>query len=340
MKIILDAMGSDQYPGPELQAAITASRDYGEEIILVGNATILEPKLEAMDTAGSNIQIVHAPDVLEMTDHPVEATKKKPDNSMAVGLRLHKEGKGEAFVTAGNTGAAAFNAIRVLTRIKGISRPALATAIPTRKGKCVFIDTGVNVDCRPEHLGEFAIMASVYAEKVLKIKNPRISLLSNGEEDIKGNQLVKDANPLLKKLDLNFVGNVEPKEVFAGEVDVVVSDGFPGNIFIKTSEAVAKFITDILREEISASTTAKLGYLLAKPAFAKLKTMMDPAEVGAAMLLGVEGYAFIGHGRSDAHALVSATQQAHQAVEAHLLESLKASILERITLLDALRSSN
>jgi glycerol-3-phosphate acyltransferase PlsX len=261
-----------------------------------------------------------------MTDKPVESFKQKPRNSMAVGLSLVREKKAEAFVTAGNTGAAYFNAVTILKRIPGVSRPALAALIPVKTGKCVFMDTGANADCRPEFLQEFAIMGSVYAGKIFGIESPKVGLLSNGEEAGKGNQLVKDAYPLLKESGINFYGNVEPKEVYAGSVNCVVTDGFSGNVFIKSSEAVGKMIIDLLKEKISSSFINKLGYLLSKNAFSGLKKLMDPSETGAAILLGVNGLVFIGHGRSDSRALVSAVKFARHSVNTGLLEALQKEI--------------
>ncbi len=251
---------------------------------------------------------------------------------MAVGLALVREKEADAFVTAGNTGAAYFNAVTIVRRIAGISRPALAALIPVKTGKCVFMDTGANADCRPEFLQEFAIMGSVYAGKIFGLNSPKIGLLSNGEEAGKGNQLVKDAYPLLQSSGINFYGNVEPKEVFAGNVHCVVTDGFSGNVFIKSSEAVGKLIIDVLREKISASVINKIGYLLAKKAFGALKKMMDPAETGAAILLGVNGLVFIGHGRSDARALVSAVKFARRSVDSGLLEALQKEIQTKINI--------
>ncbi len=330
MHIVLDGMGSDNYPDPEVAAAVQAADLFGDEIILVGNQQTLEPKLKAISPEHPLVRIHHAPDVVDMSDKAVDGTRNKPENSMAVGLELVKSGKADAFITAGNSGAAMFNAIKILHRSENIVRPVLITSLPTRSGKCVFLDTGANADCRSDFLYEFAIMASVYAEKVLNINHPRVGLLSNGEETGKGNQLVREAHLLLKNSNLNFIGNVESKEVFGGTADVVVADGFTGNIFIKTSEAVSKYITDILREEISSSMTRKLGYLLIKPAFTRLKKIMDPAEVGAAMLLGVNGCVFIGHGRSDSRALVSAIRLARQAVDANLASVLPDEIKLRL----------
>jgi glycerol-3-phosphate acyltransferase PlsX len=330
MAIVLDAMGSDEYPVPEILAAIQLKQEFGENVILVGKKELIESKMAELNPGDVPLDIVDAPDVVEMTDKPVDSARKKPNNSMAVGLGMVRDGKAEAFVTAGNTGGAYFNAVTILRRIPGISRPALSAFIPNRKGRCVFLDTGANADCRPEFLLEFSVMGSVYAQKVLGIKSPKVGLLANGEEAGKGNELIKGAYPLLQASGLNFYGNVEPKEVYAGNVDVLVADGFAGNVFLKTSEAVAKFITDLLKEGISSSIINKIGYLLAKPAFKVLKTKMDPAEVGAALLLGVNGLVFIGHGRSDARALVSAVKLARNTVNADLLSSMKAEIQERI----------
>jgi glycerol-3-phosphate acyltransferase PlsX len=330
MAIVLDAMGSDEYPTPEILAAIQLKMKFHEDVILVGKKELLESKMAGLNPDNIPLTIVDAPDVVEMTDKPVDSARKKPNNSMAVGLNLVKEGKAEAFVTAGNTGAAYFNAVTTLRRIPGISRPALSSFIPNKKGRCVFLDTGANADCRPEFLLEFAVMGSAYAHAVLGIESPKVALLANGEEAGKGNELVKSSYPVLQASKINFYGNVEPKEVYAGLIDVLVADGFSGNIFLKTSEAVAKFITDLLKDGISSSFISKIGYLLAKPAFSVLKTKMDPAEVGAAMLLGVNGLVFIGHGRSDARALVSAVKLARNTINAHLLETLKKEIEEKL----------
>lgn len=331
MTIILDTMGSDNYPVPEIQAAIEYTRLFKEELILVGNEEILKPGLSSAGAAGLPIRIVHAPEVLEMEDKPVENARKKGQNSMAVGMECIKSGQGQAFVTAGNTGGAMVNALLKLGRIKGVLRPALTTFFPVKGGKCIVLDIGANAECKPEFLLEFAIMGSVYAQKVLKVSSPRIGLLSNGEEAGKGNELVKQTYPLLASSKLNFTGNIEGKELFGGMVDVAVTDGFTGNILLKSSEAVAKLITDTLKESLLSSFTSKLGALLAKPAFVKLKKMMDPAEVGAALLLGIDGLVFVGHGRSDSRALLNALVFAREMVEADLLGALKTSIQENIS---------
>ncbi len=331
MRIILDAMGSDDHPIPEVQAAFEAARLFQDEIILVGNADILKPHLEARPTAEDQVKIVHAPEVLEMTDKPAENARRKAQNSMAIGMDMLKSGKADAFVTAGNTGGAMANALFRLGRIRGVKRPALTALFPVKNGHCVVLDIGANADCKPEYLVQFALMGASYAEKVLHVDSPRVALLSNGEEAGKGNLLVKETYPLLAASSLNFIGNVEGKELFGGEADVVVTDGFTGNVLLKASEAVAKLITDMLRQELTSSALTKIGALLAKPAFGSIKKMLDPAEVGAVPLLGIDGLVFVGHGRSDARALINGIRVARQAIEADLLSALRSAIQERIS---------
>ncbi|HEY58821.1 MAG TPA: phosphate acyltransferase PlsX [Anaerolineae bacterium] len=330
MRIILDAMGSDHHPDPEVQGAIEASRRYGIEVILVGREEELRPRLEALDTSGACITVVHAPEVLEMTDKPAETARRKAENSMAVGMELLKKGEGDAFVTAGNTGGAMANALFRLGRIRGVKRPALTALFPTRRGHCVVLDIGANAECKPEYLVQFAIMGSVYAEKVLGVSNPRVGLLSNGEEPGKGNDLVKATYPLLAESGLHFIGNVEGKELFGGEVDVVVTDGFTGNVLLKGSEAVVKLLIETLKEAMLSSWRTKIGALLAQPAFDTLKSMLNPDEIGAAPLLGINGLVLVGHGRSGPVAITSALRAAKQAVEADLLNELKSAIEARL----------
>lgn len=331
MRIILDAMGSDNHPDPEVSAAIQAARLFGDEITLVGPEDVLQPKLKDYQNGHPSVRVVHAPEVLKMTDKPARNARKKAQNSMAVGMNLIKSGEGDAFITAGNTGGAMANALFCLGRIRGLKRPAITVSIPVHGGFCVVLDIGANVDCKPEYLLQFAQMGAVYAEKVLGIQNPRVGLLSNGEEAGKGNELVKQTYPLMENIGINFIGNVEGKELFRGNTDVVVTDGFTGNILLKTSEAVAKMMTDLLREGLTNSTRTKIGALLAKPAFDNIKKTLDPGEVGAAPLLGIKGLVFVGHGRSDTRALVSAIRVARQAVSSDLLTALTSAIQERLT---------
>ena len=334
MTIILDAMGSDKYPDPEIQGALDAAEMYNEKIILVGQSELVEYKLKALNTKGLPVSLVHAPEVLEMGDKAVASAKAKPRNSMAIGMELVKSGQGQAFVTAGNTGAALFVSAITLRRMPGVQRPVLTAIFPTRKGRCVVCDIGANADCRPEFFPEFGIMGSIYAEKVLGIQNPRVGLLANGEERGKGNQLVKSTYPLMETSGLNFIGNIEPKELFAGEADVVLCDGFTGNIMLKTSEAVASLMKDMISEGIKSSLVSSVGGLMVKPALKRVLRLIDPAEVGAAPLLGVNGLVFVGHGRSNARAITSAVGVAHQAIQADLFGHLEKAIQEKLAKLN------
>ncbi len=334
MRIVLDALGSDNCPDPEVQAAVEAAAEFNDDILLVGPEDQLRLKLDSLNGASSKVQIVDAPEAITMEDKGIQlalkAKRRQAKNSIAVGIDLVKNGQADAFITAGNTGGALATAFYRLGLIKGLERPALTALFPVKGGHAVVLDIGANPDCKPVHLYQFAIMGSIYAQKVLSIENPRLGLLSNGEETGKGNQLIRDTSPLLESSSLNFIGNVESKELFGGQVDVVVMDGFTGNILLKSSEAVAKLLIDTLREELMSSLRTKAGAVLAKPAFGTIRKMLDPAEVGAAPLLGVDGLVFIGHGRSDAYALVSAIRVARQAIEAGLLGAIRDAIEEQL----------
>ncbi|MEW6239918.1 MAG: phosphate acyltransferase PlsX [Chloroflexota bacterium] len=334
-RIVVDAMGSDEHPRPDVEGAVMAAREYGVEVVLVGDESKIGPALAAQNPGGLPIRVVHAPEMLTMKDKGEElafkARHRDAQNSMAVGIDLVKRGEADVFVTAGNTGAAMVTALFRLGRLRGVDRPALAPVFPTATGSCVVLDIGANPDCKPENLLQFAIMGSIYAEKVRGVKNPRVGLVSNGEEEGKGNELVRGATPLLKQARLNYFGNVEGKEVIGGKVDVAVTDGFVGNVMLKTSEAVAKLIVDKIREAIkSGGVLALIGGALVKPALTRIKKLLDPSEEGAAPLLGVNGLVFIGHGRSDALAVKNAVRVAKNAAEARVLDAMKAAIEESL----------
>ena len=330
MPIVLDAMGSDNFPVPEVEAAYQAAALLDTKILLVGQEERLQP-LMADYPSDPRVELIHAPEILEMGDKPARNARRKADNSMAVGMDLVKDGLGDAFVTAGNTGGAMANGLFRLGRIPGVKRPALTSVLPTKQGYAIAVDIGANADCKPTYLLQFGIMGSIYAEKVLGIKNPRVALLSNGEEEGKGNSLVKETFPLFAASRLNFYGNAEPKEFFGGEVDVLVHDGFTGNILIKSSEAVSKLLLDVMKDELTSSLRTKIGAGLAMPAFRNLRKLMDPRQIGAAPLLGIDGLVFVGHGRSDDLALVNSIKRAQQAVDAGLLPSLKEAIQSELT---------
>jgi glycerol-3-phosphate acyltransferase PlsX len=344
MRIVLDAMGSDDCPAPEVEAALEVARQYGEEIILVGPVDRLGPMLQAAGGEEAKVRLVDAQDVITMQDKglklALKAKRKGSKTSMAVGMDMLQRGEADAFVTAGNTGGALATAYFRLGTIQGVERPALTALFPVKDGFCVVLDIGANPEVQAENLLQFAVMGSVYADKVRGIHNPRVGLISNGEDAGKGNELVKAAFPLLEHSGLNFTGNVEGKELFSGQVDVAVTDGFTGNVLLKSSEAVAKLLVDVLKAELTSSLRTKIGALLAKPAFSKLRRMMDPAEVGAAPLLGIDGLVFVGHGRSDARAMVGAIRTARQAVQADLLGALRGAIQERLAQLPVTASAD
>ncbi|GAB4534519.1 MAG: phosphate acyltransferase PlsX [Anaerolineales bacterium] len=335
MKIVLDAMGSDTCPLPEVEAALTAARRWEDtHILLVGDEPRLKELLPRFGGAHPNVELIHAADAITMQDKgmtlALKAKRKDSKTSMAIGMDLVKQGEADAFVTAGNTGGALSTAYFRLGLLPGVERPGLTALFPVRGGYCVVLDIGANPECKPEHILQFAAMGSVYARLALGAAEPRVGLISNGEEGGKGNELVKGAYPLLEASALNFIGNVEGKELFGGQADVAVTDGFTGNVVLKTSEAVAKLMTDLLKEHLMSSTRTKLGALLAKPAFDALKKTLDPHEVGAAPLLGVNGLVFIGHGRSNAHAMTNAVGAARQAVQHNLLIAVSSAIQEQL----------
>jgi glycerol-3-phosphate acyltransferase PlsX len=334
-------MGSDTCPEPEITAAIDAAKLFGDPIILVGPVQDLKPRLDSLGIPKESVRLVDATETITMQDKgmalALKAKRRDSKTSMAVGIDLVKTGEADAFVTAGNTGGAMTTAYFRLETIPGVERPALTATFPVKTGYCIVLDIGANPDCKPEHLLQFAIMGSIYANNVRGINKPRIAILSNGEESGKGNELVRNAYPLLVESGLNFIGNVEGKELFAGEADVVVTDGFTGNILLKSTEAVAKLIMDILRQQLKSNVISMIGGSLAKPSLVKIKAMLNPDEYGAAPLLGVNGLVLIGHGRSNAHALVSAIKTARQGVEANLLGSIKSAIqdnLQRVNILE------
>ncbi|MFW6135264.1 MAG: phosphate acyltransferase PlsX [Chloroflexota bacterium] len=328
MRIVVDAMGSDEYPVPDVAGAVSAAKTWSDDqIVLVGPADAIEEELADLDTAGLGLEIIHAPDVIEMDDEPAWAAREKAQSSMHVGMGLVADGEADAYVSAGNTGGVlAVATLYTLKRIRGVKRPALAAILPLPAGRFVTLDIGANADCKPEYLVQFALMGMVYARAVLGRSQPRVALLSNGEERGKGNELVKAATGLLEDSGMRFVGNVEAKEALACEADVVVHDGFTGNIFIKTIEATASMLTGLIREEIRASWVTAMGGLLAKPAFKRVARRVDPFEVGGGPLLGVNGVVIVAHGRSNARAIQNAIGQARQAVMGGVVEAIRGGL--------------
>jgi glycerol-3-phosphate acyltransferase PlsX len=331
MKIAVDAMGSDAYPHPDVEGSVLAAREYGVEIVLVGNREVVEPELAKHQAASLPISVFHASQIIEMNEHPAAAVRSKRDASMVVAMQMLKRGEVDAFVSAGNSGGCLASAIFYLGRIKGVERPALSSIFPTRSGHCFLLDIGANTDCKPLYLQQFAIMGSVYAERALGVAKPRVAIVSNGEEEDKGSILVQETVPLLKTSGLNFVGNVEGKDIPAGLADVIVTDGFTGNVIVKLSEGAAKLILGIIKEEIKARPLATVGAALAKGAFAQVAKRLDYREYGGGILLGVDGVVIVGHGRSDAVAIKNAIGVARKAVDSNVLPAIRESIAAHLT---------
>ncbi len=327
MRILLDAMGGDHAPQVTVEGAVWAARDFGVEVVLVGREEDVRRELAQHETAGLPLTLVHAGEVVEMHEHPAMAVRAKRDSSMVVGMKMLRRGEVDAFVSMGNTGGVLAAALLHLGRIPGVMRPALSTVYPTVKGFCFMLDVGANTDCRPQWLQQFALMGSIYAERVLGVEQPKVGLVSNGEEETKGSQLVQEAHQLLKETPgLHFIGNVEGKDIAPGMADVVVTDGFTGNVIIKLSEGLAWMFKTMVREELKRSPVALLGGLLARGAFDGLAERLDYAKYGGAPLLGVDGVVIIGHGRSNSLAVRNAIRVAKQAVESRVIEVIKEGL--------------
>ncbi len=322
MKIAVDAMGGDFAPREIVKGALNAALELGLGIILVGDEELLRAELYDCDTSGL-VSIVHAPEVIDMKEHPAVAVRRKKGSSIVRAAQLVKEGSAAAMVSAGSTGAVMASALLGLGRIKGVDRPAIAGVLPNEKGLTVLLDAGANVDCKPQHLLQFGIMGYLYAKKILGIANPRVGLLSNGEEETKGNEVTQAAYPMLLNAGINFIGNVEGRDIFCGTVDVVVCDGFIGNIVLKTGEGLAGALLKMMKEEVTKSWLAKMGTVMAEPALKGLQRRIDYSEYGGAPLLGANGVFIICHGRSTAKAIKNAINVAGESVENRLVEAIR-----------------
>lgn len=329
MKIAVDAMGGDHAPREVVRGAIQAAREYGLSLVLVGQEDRVRAELQAADSAGADIEVVHASEVVEMGEIPVLALRKKRDSSIRVGLHLVREGKASSFVSAGNSGAVMAGGLLILKKIRGVDRPAIAATIPTPHGPVVLIDAGANVDCKPAHLLQFAHMGEAYARKILGISRPRVGVVSIGEEEMKGSDLTRDTGELLRKTGLRFVGNVEGRDFFAGKADVFVCDGFVGNVALKTMEGMAQALGQFLKHEIAKSSLAKVGALLAERALRGVKRKLDYEEYGGAPLLGVQGGIAICHGSSRERAIKNGIRAAGSLARFEVDEEIARSIASR-----------
>ncbi len=328
MRIALDAMGGDKAPVAVVDGAIEAVVEAGGrfELVLVGRRDELEKYISESGLPTENIEIVHAPDVIGMSESPATAIRRKRDSSISVATRLHKEGAADAVVSAGNTGAAVASSLLSLGRIPGIDRPAIAIFYPSRNGGTIVLDGGANSDNVPRHLEQFAYMGSAYAEVFLGRKNPRVGLLNIGEESSKGSELTREAHALLAASGLNFAGNVEGRDVIAGTVDVVVTDGFTGNVLLKFTESIVHFLGGLLKEGIGSSARAKIGAVFMKPVLKDMGKTLDYAEYGGMPLLGINGVTIIGHGGSSAKAIKNAVFAAERFVELGVNQSIREMI--------------
>jgi glycerol-3-phosphate acyltransferase PlsX len=325
MRIAIDAMGSDNHPVPDVAGGILAAREYGDTVIFVGDHERIASELNKHNTAGLTTEIEHAPEVIAMDDKPSSVVSHKTDSSLHIGLNLVKQGRADAFVSMGNTGAIhAIATLKTLRRIPGVMRPALTAIYGIQGQDKIFLDIGANADAKAEWIEQFALMGSLYAQTALKIPKPRVATLSNGEEEGKGNQQTKESQERLRAshFDIHYIGHIEPKEILLNKCDVVVMDGFVGNIFLKTFEGSITFFTNLIRKEVSNSLLYKLGGLMMRGAFRSLRKQLDTREIGGAPLLGVNGVVIIGHGSADAVSVKNAINQARRAVIGKTIETM------------------
>jgi glycerol-3-phosphate acyltransferase PlsX len=330
LPIALDAMGGDHAPTEMVRGAALAVRELGVTVTLVGQRDRIDRELAALgpadQAARQRIDIVDASQVVEMDEHPAQAVRAKKDASVVVACDLVASGRAAAAVSAGNSGAVLAAALFTLKRIRGVARPCIGTALPTSTGLCYMVDVGANADCRPEWLAQFAVMGNVYARTMLGIASPRVALLSNGEEEGKGSELVRAAIPLLRAAPVNFIGNVEGKDIFRGAADVVVTDGFTGNVALKMAEGVAEFLFSSISAEARRSLQGKLGGALLKPKLRPIRDRVDYRKTGGALLLGVPGEVVIAHGRSDAEAVLHAIRVARDGAQHSVHTTIAAEL--------------
>jgi len=319
IRIAIDAMGGDFAPEEVIKGTVEATLELPVHIVLVGDEPEIKKQLARHKRTGS-ISVVHAAEVIGMDEAPALAVKQKKDSSVSVAVRLVKAGRVDAVISAGNTGAFMAASLFGLGRIRGVERPAIATIFPTMGKDVLLLDMGANVDCKPKHLKQFAEMGSLYAEHIMHVANPRVGLLNIGEEPSKGNELTREVYPLLKHSKLNFIGNVESKEILSGNVDVIVCDGFVGNLILKFGESLSKTIFTLLKKELTKNPLSKLGAFILYPAFRRLKKSIEYDEYGAAPLLGINGVCFKAHGRAKAKAIKNAIKTTAEAVKEKIVQ--------------------
>jgi glycerol-3-phosphate acyltransferase PlsX len=315
IKIAVDSMGSDNAPYSEVEGSVEAAKEYGVSIVLVGKEDVIAPVLQKAGGRGLPIEIQNASQVIAMDESPVQALRRKKDSSIRVAAKMIREKIASGLVSAGNTGAAMATSKMVLGMVPGVDRPALAAILPTLSGHAVLLDVGANVVCKPHHLVQFAVMGHLFSKIIVGVHSPRVGLMSVGEEESKGNDLTKEVHQTLKQLQLNFIGNVEGRDIYNGRADVIVCDGFTGNVALKTSEGLIEAVLKLLKDELSSNMQAKLGALLSQQSFKRLKKRLDYSEYGGALLLGLRGVSIICHGRSSGNAIKNAIRVAKEFSE-------------------------
>ena len=326
MKIVVDAMGGDHAPKVVVEGSIAAVKEYGARVILVGDEAKIKPLLEKAKYSGDSIEVVHAPETIEMCESAALSVRRKRNSSIVVGLNLVKEGKAEAFFSAGNTGAVVCAATLELRLLPGVERPGIAIVTPTLKGIALIIDVGANIDPKPNQLLQYGIMADVYCRNILNKTNPSVGLLNIGEEEVKGTEFMRQTHELLQKSNLNFIGNVEGKDIFSGKCDIIVCDGFVGNVALKVAESAAEAMQVFLKRNLLSNIWGKIGLLFLLPSLKRFKKDIDYAEYGGAPLLGVDGVVIIGHGRSNVRAIKNAIRVAKEEVERKFNEKVLEAI--------------
>ena len=326
MKIAVDAMGGDHGPAVVVEGAVAAVREFGLSVILVGDRAAIETEVRRLGAQSLGLEIRHASEIVGMAESPSLALRRKRDSSLRIAAELVRDGKAAAFISAGNTGAAMAISMFVIGVLRGIDRPAIAAVLPSLRGFTVLIDAGANITPKPWHLFQFAIMGHVYARDIFRMDRPRVGLLSVGEEEGKGNDLTREAYDLLKESKLNFIGNIEGRDIYNGNCDVIVTDGFTGNVALKISESLAEMVGAMIKEELTRDIRSKLGAALSVPAFSRFKKRVDYTELGGAPLLGIDGAAIICHGASPVKAIKNAVRVAGEWAKAGLNEHIKAAL--------------
>jgi glycerol-3-phosphate acyltransferase PlsX len=328
LKIAVDAMGGDHAPGEIIRGVLEATKQFNQQVILVGDESLIQKEIAGYRS--ELLSVVHAPETISMRESPVAAVRRKKNSSVVKAVQLIQDGLADAVVSAGNTGAVMTAGLLLLGPVPGIDRPAIAIILPNKRGRTLLVDAGANVDCKPFHLLQFGIMGYLYMQEILGVSQPKVGLLNIGEEETKGNELTLAAFQLLRRVNINFIGNVEGREIYEGTADVVICDGFIGNIVLKAEEGMITALLDMAKDEIKRNPLAKLGMAMLMPTLRNFWRKLDYAEYGGAPLLGLDGIVIVCHGRSSARAICNAIRLARESVENKLVLAIKKCIQESL----------